>query len=70
MTCPNPKHAKRITPLAGLPFSAIQAKSTAKTGVVQGEDANPNVKPAANAADKIHMTTEIMLVIKIVISDY
>ena len=47
MTCPKPKHAKRITPLAGFPFSAIQAKRTAKTGVVQGEDASPNVNPAA-----------------------
>ena len=47
MTCPKPKHAKRITPLAGFPFSAIQAKRTAITGVVQGEDASPNVNPAA-----------------------
>ena len=47
ITCPIPKNVRRIIPLIGFPFWAIQVNRTAKTGVVQGVEANPNVNPAA-----------------------
>ena len=33
-------------PLSGLPCFATQARRTASTGVVQGDEANPKAKPA------------------------
>ncbi len=51
ITCPVPKHVSSTTPVAGLPLSAIQVRRTAKTGVVHGEAAKPNVRPAAIGAN-------------------
>ena len=50
MTCPVPKNASKTIPVRGFPCFAIQASSTARTGVVHGEDANPNIIPAAMGA--------------------
>ncbi len=53
ITWPTAKLPRKIVPLRGLPCLETHARSTARTGVVQGEDANPNAKPAeigANAA--------------------
>ncbi len=49
-TCPDPKHARRITPDNGEPLLAIHESKTANTGVVHGDEANPNAKPAAIGA--------------------
>ena len=46
-----PKQARKLIPLIGLPFLAIQASRTASTGVVQGDDANPKANPAAIGAN-------------------
>ena len=45
-TCPIAKLPRKIVPLRGLPCFATQARRTARTGVVQGEEANPKAKPA------------------------
>ena len=37
-------------PVRGLPCFATQAIRTARTGVVQGEEANPKAKPAETGA--------------------
>ena len=50
-TCPNPKEPRSKIPITGLPLCAIQPNKTAKTGVVHGEDARPNAKPAAIGAN-------------------
>ncbi len=44
--CPIAKLARKIVPLKGLPCLTIQARRTARIGVVQGEEANPKAKPA------------------------
>ena len=44
--CPIAKLPRKITPLRGLPCLATHASKTARTGVVQGEEANPKAKPA------------------------
>ena len=49
--CPIAKLPRKIMPLRGLPCLATQAKRTARTGVVQGEEARPNVKPAETGAN-------------------
>ena len=49
-TWPNPKALSNKIPSKGLPFCAIQPNRTANTGVVHGEDARPNAKPAAIGA--------------------
>ena len=49
-TCPMAKLARKIVPLRGLPCFAIQARRTARTGVVQGDEANPKAKPAETGA--------------------
>ena len=52
-TWPIAKLPRKIVPLRGLPCFTTQARRTARTGVVQGEEANPKAKPAeigANAA--------------------
>ena len=49
--CPMAKLPRKIVPLIGLPCFAIQARRTARTGVVQGEDANPNANPAETGAN-------------------
>ncbi len=49
-TCPVPKHPSKTIPVIGLPVCAIQPNRTAKTGVVQGDAASPNAKPAAKGA--------------------
>ncbi len=49
--CPNPKKASSVIPIRGLPLWAIHPSNTANTGVVQGDDARPNAKPAATGAN-------------------
>ena len=44
--CPIAKLERKIVPLIGLPCLTIQARRIARTGVVQGDEANPNAKPA------------------------
>ena len=48
--CPTAKLPRKIVPLRGLPCFAIQARRTASTGVVQGEEANPKANPAETGA--------------------
>ena len=48
--CPIAKLPRKIVPLRGFPCLATQARSTASTGVVQGEEANPKAKPAETGA--------------------
>ena len=48
--CPIAKLARKIVPLSGLPCFATQARRTARTGVVQGEEANPKAKPVETGA--------------------
>ena len=45
VTWPKPKLARKKIPVIGFPVCAIQASNTAKTGVVQGDDARPNTRP-------------------------
>ncbi len=47
---PIAKLPRNIIPLIGFPCFATQARSTARTGVVQGEEANPKAKPAETGA--------------------
>ena len=49
--CPIAKLPRKIVPLNGLPSFATQARRTARTGVVQGEEANPKAKPAETGAN-------------------
>ena len=49
--CPIAKLPRKIVPLKGFPCFATQAKRTARTGVVQGEEANPKAKPAETGAN-------------------
>ena len=49
--CPIAKLPRKIVPLRGLPSVAIQARRTARTGVVQGDEANPKAKPAETGAN-------------------
>ena len=48
--CPIAKLARKIVPTRGLPCFATQTRRTARTGVVQGEEANPKAKPAETGA--------------------
>ena len=48
--CPIAKLPRKIVPLRGFPCLATQARRTARTGVVQGDDANPKAKPAETGA--------------------
>ena len=48
--CPIAKLARKIVPIRGLPCLATQARRTARTGVVQGEEANPKAIPAETGA--------------------
>ena len=48
--CPMAKLARKIVPLSGFPCFATHARSTARTGVVQGEEANPKANPAETGA--------------------
>tara|TARA_B100001109_G_scaffold14367_1_gene10694 strand:- start:29 stop:487 length:459 start_codon:yes stop_codon:yes gene_type:complete len=48
--CPIAKHARKIVPLRGFPCFATHARSTARTGVVQGDEASPKAKPAETGA--------------------
>ena len=50
--CPIAKHPRKIVPLRGLPCLATQARRTASTGVVQGDEANPKAKPAEIGANE------------------
>ena len=50
ITCPMAKLPRKIVPLRGLPCFATQARRTARTGVVQGEEAHPQAKPAITGA--------------------
>ncbi len=52
-TCPIAKLPRKIVPLRGFPCCAIQARRTARIGVVQGEDANPKAKPAETGANAV-----------------
>ena len=49
--CPIAKLPRKIVPLRGFPCLATQARRTARTGVVQGDDANPKAKPAETGAN-------------------
>ena len=49
--CPIAKLPRKIVPLRGFPCLATQARRTARTGVVQGEEANPKAKPAETGAN-------------------
>ena len=49
--CPIAKLPRKIVPLKGLPCFATHARRTARTGVVQGEEANPKAKPAEIGAN-------------------
>jgi len=49
--CPIAKLQRKIVPLKGLPSFATQERRTARTGVVQGEEANPKAKPADTGAN-------------------
>ena len=49
-TCPIAKLPRKIVPIRGLPCFATHASRTARTGVVQGEEANPKAKPAETGA--------------------
>ena len=56
--CPIAKLPRKIVPLTGFPCFATQARRTANTGVVQGEDAKPKAKPAdigANEGDTLFL---------------
>jgi len=48
---PIAKLPKKIVPLIGLPSFATQARRTASTGVVHGEEANPKANPAEAGAN-------------------
>ena len=48
--CPIAKPPRKIVPLIGFPCLATQARRTARTGVVQGDEANPKAKPAETGA--------------------
>ena len=48
--CPIAKLARKIVLLRGLPCFATQARRTARTGVVQGDEANPKAQPAETGA--------------------
>jgi len=50
-TCPKPKELRRTIPIAGLPVLAIHPSKTARTGVVQGDAASPNARPADSGAN-------------------
>ena len=50
--CPIAKLPRKIIPLRGFPCLATQARRTARTGVVQGEEANPKAKPAETGANE------------------
>ena len=49
--CPIAKLPRKIVPLRGLPSFATHARRTARTGVVQGEEAKPKAKPAETGAN-------------------
>ena len=49
--CPIAKLPRKIVPLRGFPCLATHARRTARTGVVQGEEANPKAKPAEIGAN-------------------
>ena len=49
--CPIAKLPRKIVPLTGFPCLATQARRTASTGVVQGEEANPKATPAEAGAN-------------------
>ena len=49
--CPIAKLPRKIVPLRGFPCLATQARRTARTGVVQGDEANPKAKPAETGAN-------------------
>ena len=49
---PIAKLPRKIVPLRTFPCFTTQARRTARTGVVQGEEANPKVKPAATGANE------------------
>ena len=48
---PIAKLPRNIMPLTGLACFATHARSTARTGVVQGDEANPKAKPAETGAN-------------------
>ena len=50
-TWPIAKLPRKIVPFKGFPCFATQARRTARTGVVQGEEANPKAKPAETGAN-------------------
>ncbi len=51
--CPMAKLPRKIMPIRGFPCLATQARRTARTGVVQGEEANPKANPAEIGANAL-----------------
>ena len=51
--CPIAKLPRKIMALRGFPCLETQARRTASTGVVQGEEANPKAKPAETGANAV-----------------
>tara|TARA_B100000579_G_scaffold298960_1_gene249028 strand:- start:17 stop:388 length:372 start_codon:yes stop_codon:yes gene_type:complete len=50
---PIAKIPRKMMPLRGFPCFATQARRTASTGVVQGDEANPKAKPAVIGANEV-----------------
>ena len=50
--CPIAKLPRKIMPVKGFPCFPTHARRTARTGVVHGEEANPNAKPAETGASE------------------
>jgi len=50
--CPIAKLPRKIIPVRGFPCLETQARRTARTGVVQGEEASPKAKPEEIGANE------------------
>tara|TARA_B100000212_G_scaffold212628_1_gene160697 strand:+ start:347 stop:565 length:219 start_codon:yes stop_codon:yes gene_type:complete len=50
VTCPNPKKNRNKIDIRGFFAWETQASKVAKTGVIQGDDASPNVVPVIRGA--------------------
>ena len=50
ITCPNPKKNKYIMDISGFFDWETQASNVASTGVIQGDEASPNVAPVMRGA--------------------
>ena len=50
VTCPNPKKKRKIIDISGFFACETHASKVANTGVIQGDDASPNVVPVMRGA--------------------